>query len=120
MECSAQVRQLILKKQQAIAIKQRYKKMIDAGLSMAEMGKRLNISRQGVDNALRKHGLRERFIFMQKKPVSIDALNLRIMYHLESARNLRKLANFLINEIEVASLESVSNALAKLIKEMNK
>jgi DNA-binding CsgD family transcriptional regulator len=107
-------------KKQAEVMERRYAEMIDAGLNMSEMARRMKISRQAVQQAIGKHGLRDRLLSRHLQQDPIHTLTERIMFHLGAARSLNKLASFLIREVEIVSMENASKDLAKIIKEMEK
>jgi predicted transcriptional regulator len=93
-----------------------YKKLLERGVPRAEIARRLGVSRQAVSKWAQRHGMPR----ILDKPLIAQKISKQVEFHLECARNLNQLAQYLIREVELLSLENASKTIDKLIKEMRK
>ena len=99
--------------------RKRYEGLLSAGYSYSYIAKKMNVGRQAVQMYVRRHGLEDISARATiNAPETIRELTEKISWHLKSAKALESLAERLISQVELVTLENAQKLTSKLIAEM--
>jgi AcrR family transcriptional regulator len=90
-----------------------YSRMAQNKMTISEIARKRGVSRQAVSKYFKKYKLKP----FRKSPKAFDAVAERIEYHLQCAKNLRELLEYLMEREELYSLEMAQKAISKLLRE---
>jgi len=91
----------------------KYKRMVNSKMTISEMARIRGVSRQAVSKYFKKHKLEP----FRRPPAALNTIAERIEYHLECAKNLRDLFNYVIEKQELYSLEMAQKSISAFFRE---
>jgi predicted transcriptional regulator len=91
----------------------KYKRMIRSKMTISEIARKRGVSRQAVSSYFKKHKLEP----FRPPPAALNTVAERIEYHLECAKNMQELLNYLIQKQELYSLGVAQKSISKFLRE---